>query len=82
MSRLVGTYGKTWHTWHTDQHEQLPIGRPELMMGFTADGQLDAGLLAARDRRFGIDSAARRKDRADLPAPPVDPRADGGQRPP
>ncbi len=78
MRRLVGTYGKTWHTWHTDQHEQLPIGRPELMMGFTADGQIDAGLLADRDRRFGIDSAGKRKARTDIAAPPIDPRADGG----
>ena len=82
MRRLVGTYGKTWHTWHTDQHAQLPIGRPELMMSFTADGQIDAGLLADRVRRFGVDSTAKRTNRADIAAPPVDPRANGGPRPP
>ncbi|WP_332394531.1 OBAP family protein [Ralstonia sp. 1B3] len=35
MKKLVGTYGKTWHTWHTDLDKQLPLGVPQLMMGFT-----------------------------------------------
>ena len=26
MKKLVSTYGKTWHTWHTDRHRELPIG--------------------------------------------------------
>jgi hypothetical protein len=25
MKKLVGTYGKTFHTWHTDQHKELPF---------------------------------------------------------
>src|SRR5690606_29370863 len=36
MEKLVGTYGKTWHTWHTDIDKDLPYGVPQLMMGFTA----------------------------------------------
>ena len=80
MERLVGTYGKTWHTWHTDQHQDLPRGLPQLMMGFTADGQADPSMVAARDRRFGIDSAGRRRDRERIPAPPIDPGADAWQR--
>lgn len=79
MKKLVGTYGKTWHTWHTDVDKQLPIGVAQLMMGFTADGQADAAMVAARDQRFGIDSAQKKKDRADIAAPPVDPDADGWQ---
>ena len=63
MTKLVGTYGKTWHTWHTDRHEELPLGAPQLMMGFTADGQIDPSLPAARDQRFGIRSEDKRKDR-------------------
>ncbi len=32
MEKLVRTYGKTWHTWHTDRDKQLPLGEPHLMM--------------------------------------------------
>jgi hypothetical protein len=80
MKKLIGTYGKTWHTWHTDQQLALPLGVPQLMMGFTADGQADAAMVAARDKRFGIDSAARRKDREDIPAPAIDAGADAWQK--
>ncbi len=80
MEKLVGTYGKTWHTWHTDLHRDLPHGVPQLMMGFTADGQADPGLVEARDQRFGVDSAEKRRDRAGIPSPPVHPGADGWQR--
>lgn len=79
MTKLIHTYGKTWHTWHTDSHERLPVGMPQLMMGFTADGQSDAALVAARDRRFGIDSLDKRNDRADIQAPAIDPAADAWQ---
>ena len=44
MEQVVSTYGKTWHTWHTDRDKELPYGIPALMMGFTADGQLDPAL--------------------------------------
>jgi hypothetical protein len=80
MTKLVGTYGKTWHTWHTDQHKGLPVGVPQLMMGFTADGQADPKMVAARDQRFKVSSAEKRKQRADIPAPPIDPGADAWQR--
>jgi hypothetical protein len=50
---------------------------PQLMMGFTADGQADQAMVAARDQRFGIDSADKRKDREGIPAPAIDPAADG-----
>jgi hypothetical protein len=80
MTKLVGTYGKTWHTWHTDQHKGLPIGVPQLMMGFTADGQADPAMVAARDKRFNVSSEEKRKQRADIPAPAIDPGADGWQR--
>ncbi len=76
MQKLVHTYGKTWHTWHTDQDKQLPLGMPRLMMGFTADGQADPAMVRERDQRFGVDSAAQRKARSDIPAPQVLPGAD------
>jgi hypothetical protein len=80
MKKLVGTYGKTWHTWHTDAEKTLPLGVPQLMMGFTADGQNDPAMVAARDQRFGIDSNAKRKDREDIAAPPIAPGADAWQQ--
>ena len=79
MQKLIRTYGKTWHTWHTDLQKELPLGVPQLMMGFTADGQLDPALAAARDKRLGIDSAERRKDREAMLAPPVAAGADSWQ---
>lgn len=71
MSKIVNTYGKTWHTWHTDRDKTLPMGIPALMMGFTGDGQLDPALLVDRDRRLGIDTQAIKRERQDLPAHPV-----------
>lgn len=80
MKKLVGTYGKTWHTWHTDQHKELPLGVPQLMMGFTADGQADPAMVADRDRRLGVDSQERRKNREAIDAPAVAPGADAWQK--
>jgi hypothetical protein len=79
MEKLIHTYGKTWHTWHTDSGVQLPLGVPQLMMGFTADGQSDPALVEARDKRFGVDTSAKRRARVDIPAPPVDRAADAWQ---
>ncbi len=76
MEKLVRTYGKTWHTWHTDLHKRLPLGVPQLMMGFTADGQADAKMVAERDQRMGVDSARKKTDRADIVDPPIAPGAD------
>jgi hypothetical protein len=76
MTKLAGTYGKTWHTWHTDQQRQLPIGPPMLMMGFTADGQANEQMIAERDRRFNVSSGEIRQRRADIPYPTIDPEAD------
>lgn len=73
MQRLVGTYGETWHTWHTDQDQALPTGHPMLMAGFTGDGQIDPALLEARDHRLGIASADRRRARQLYAALPMEP---------
>lgn len=82
MRKLVSTYGKTWHTWHTDRDKPLPLGVPQLMMGATADGQIDERRVADRDRRFEVDSARKRAERADIPTPPIDPGADAWQKGP
>lgn len=80
MEKLIGTYGKTFHTWHTDLHKALPVGVPQIMMGFTADGQADAAMVASRDERFGVSSTEKKKDRTDIPAPPIEAGADAWQR--
>lgn len=80
MGKIVNTYGKTWHTWHTDRDKTLPLGIPALMMGFTADGQLDPALLAERDRLFDVDTKEIRASRRDLDAHPVAAGADAWQR--
>lgn len=80
MEKIIGTYGKTWHTWHTDQKLPLPLGHPVLMMGFTADGQVDEAMVAERDRRMGISSAEKRKDRESILAPAISPGADAWQQ--
>lgn len=79
MEQIVSTYGKTWHTWHTDQDLTLPLGSPMLMMGFTEDGQLQPRLVQDRDQRFGIRTADKRKNRADIPEPRLQPGADAWQ---
>jgi hypothetical protein len=67
MEKMVSTYGKTWHTWHTDMNKDLPYGSPQLMMGFIKDGQIDTGMLKKRDEAFGISSNDKRKNREDIP---------------
>lgn len=80
MEKLVSTYGKTIHTWHTDQQRKLPIGSPMIMMGFTKDGQLNPELLAARDKRFAVSTDEIRKKRADIPMPNVDAMANAWEK--
>jgi hypothetical protein len=77
METLVGTYGKTWHTWHTGMGDKLPLGVPQLMMGFTGDGQARPELVTERDERFHVDSHELGKSRADIHATRPDPAADG-----
>lgn len=86
IATLVTTYGKTWHTWQIDRNSALPLGIPQLMMGFTADGQLKPEMLQSRDKELGISTDREKKNREDLAksAPPVQPGADGwtgGQAP-
>jgi len=79
MERLAHTYGKTWHTWHTDQDKSLPVGVPQLMMGFIADGQADPAMVEQRNRRPGVNAAKTKAQRADIQIPAAAPQADGWQ---
>jgi hypothetical protein len=80
MKKLVSTYGKIIHTWHTDQNRTLPVGAPMIMMGFTKDGQLKQELLTDRDKRFNVSTNEKKKNRADIPMPVVDPMANAWEK--
>jgi hypothetical protein len=68
MTKLSSTYGKTWHTWQVDRGDRFPLGIPQLMMGFTRDGQLDPAKLSARDSRLGISTEEKKTARQTIPA--------------
>lgn len=67
---LVATYGKTFHTWQYDR-DDFPYGIPQLMMGFTEDGQARQELVRARDRRVGVSTEKNRAARRGIPMPDV-----------
>jgi hypothetical protein len=71
---LVTTYGKTFHTWQYDLYD-FPYGIPQLMMGFTEDGQTDEALIRDRDRRLRVSAPDKRRKRASIPMPEVAPGA-------
>jgi hypothetical protein len=74
FSDLVKTYGKTFHNWQYDR-DDFPYGIPQLMMGLTEDGQANEELIRERDRRLGVSTAHKRRNRADIPVPDVAPGA-------
>jgi len=80
MEKLVSTYGKTIHTWHTDQQRSLPVGAPMIMMGFTADGQIHEHLVRERDARFKINTAEIKNKRADIPVKEIAGGADAWKK--
>ena len=80
MKVLIGTYGKTWHTWQVDRGDKLPLGIPQLMMAFIKDGQLDPKVAAERDQLYSISVAAKKAARADIPDAKIDPGADAWQK--
>jgi hypothetical protein len=69
MEKLITTYGKTFHTWQVDRGDKLPLGIPQLMMGFTQDGQLKDELAKDRDARMKTSVEQERRDRANIPRP-------------
>jgi hypothetical protein len=75
---LVTTYGKTFHTWQYDR-DDFPYGIPQLMMGFTADGQVREDLVSSRDQRLGVSTAAMRHSRSYIATPVVEAGANAWQ---
>ncbi|HVW86862.1 MAG TPA: OBAP family protein [Bryobacteraceae bacterium] len=70
LKEKINSYGKTWHTWMTGMYDQknddLPLGPPRLQWSFNRDGEDAPGMVEARDKRMGLNTANARKDRADL----------------
>ena len=68
FARLVNSYGKTWHTWHTQSHKrrpgmELPLGDPKLMWSFNRDGECDEEMRRERDETMGFDTGRKRAER-------------------
>jgi hypothetical protein len=72
MEDKINSYGKTWHVWRTgapgEPGDALPLGDPHLAWSFNRDGEAKPGLVEARDRKLGVDSAEKRKARQELVA--------------
>ncbi|MFL6587494.1 MAG: OBAP family protein [Luteimonas sp.] len=70
MRSKINSYGKTWHTWHTRHGtrpgDRMPVGPAALAWSFSRDGEIDPALVASRDTRLGIDTAAVRARRQPL----------------
>lgn len=80
MKKLVNTYGKTWHTWQYDRYGDLPVGVPQLMMGFVQDGQTRESLISELENEAGYSVEQRRNARQDIVADPVLPGANAWQQ--
>ncbi|KAH7165755.1 hypothetical protein EDB81DRAFT_679918 [Dactylonectria macrodidyma] len=77
MGQVVHLYGKVYHLWQTDKGHTLPLGQPQLMTSYTADGQLDFEKhVAARDGRFGSDYRQKAEARKGIETPAIHPDAD------
>ena len=70
MKDKMNSYGKTWHLWNTgatgQAGDKLPLGPPMLAWSFNRDGEAKPGLVEQRDRKMDVDTAEKRRQRADL----------------
>lgn len=70
MKQKLNSYGKTWHLWNTGHEgmvgDQLPLGPPKLAWSFNREGEAIPSMIERRDRRLGISSADKRRQRAAL----------------
>lgn len=85
MEEIITLYGKTFHFWEIDKGDTLPlgiidlgsvliVGRPKLMMSFTADGQVDLEMSKKLQLQVdGISLDTRREWRKDIPEPEIHP---------
>lgn len=72
MRQKMNSYGKTWHLWSSGAAghagDALPLGPPMLAWSFNRDGEAAPSLVEQRDRRMGIHTADKRRQREDLRA--------------
>lgn len=74
MAQVVELYGKAYHLWQVDRGDTLPLGEPQLMTSYTADGQFDfAREVGERDKRFGEDWRRKKEVRKDIKEPVIHP---------
>lgn len=70
MKSKINSYGKTWHTWQSENGTQagdrMPYGPPMLAWSFNRDGEAQPGLVETRDREMNISTMERRRARQDL----------------
>jgi hypothetical protein len=70
MRDKMNSYGKTWHVWNSDPFgktgDRIPLGEPMLEWSFNHDGEELPGLFEQRDRRMGVSTQERRRNRQDL----------------
>lgn len=72
MKEVVGWYGKTFHTWQVDVHEDIPMGMPVLMGSLTGSEQIDIDkVLKDRNQRFGVDHRRKAEVRKEIEVPGV-----------
>ena len=80
MEEVIGLYGKTYHLWQTDRGDKLPLGKPELMMSFTQEGQCPPPgfkeVVGERDGRYQIDHEQKARKREYIKEPEIHEDAD------
>lgn len=72
MTKLINTYGKTWHLWQVDRGDMIPMGPAKLMSTFHMDGEVDERLLEERDRELGMSTSSKRGRRIHFSHTPID----------
>lgn len=72
MAEVVGWYGKTFHTWQVDVHEDIPMGMPRLMGSLTGPEQVDIDeVLRDRNERFSVDHRKKAEVRKEINVPGI-----------
>lgn len=70
MKKNMNSYGRTWHVCQSGgigaPGDPLPLGEPMLAWSFNRDGKAMPGMVDARDKSFGVSTAQKRQERADL----------------
>ncbi len=72
LKYLINSYGKTWHTWMTSDHndishgDTLPLGDPRLMWSFNRFHELDDVMLQDRNKAFDIDERKKMEERENM----------------